>query len=145
MQIRNMLQIDIEAVAQLEMECFSQPWSKQSLKESLEQPSYRFLVAEKEGQVIGYMGVMIVLDEADVTNVAVTSSYRHQGIGKALVSHMLNVCKQQGVTAMTLEVRESNKTAIRLYEKMGFASVGKRKNFYEKPAEDAVIMWNYSL
>ncbi len=145
MQIRNMLQTDIKAVAELEKKCFSQPWSENSLKESLQNNSYDFLVAEEANKIIGYMGVTIILEEADVTNVAVDLDYRCQGVGTALIFHMLQLCRAKGVNAITLEVRSSNQAAIKLYEKMRFISVGVRKNFYEKPTEDAIIMWNYQL
>lgn len=144
MQIRNMLHKDICQVAELERQCFSEPWSENSLKESLESDSYAFLVAEEE-RIVGYMGVNLILDEADVTNVAVDIKYRCRGIGEKLLFSMMQLCKRKGVTAMTLEVRSSNQAAIRLYQKMGFCSVGIRKNFYKKPTENAVIMWNYQL
>lgn len=145
MQVRNMLQKDIGAVAELERQCFSEPWSEKSLKESLESKSYYFLVAEEADKVVGYMGIAVILEEADVTNIAVSFNYRHRGIAEALMHRMFQDCKEKGIQAMTLEVRVSNEPALQLYKKMGFCSVGIRKNFYQKPVEDAVIMWKYQL
>ena len=145
MQIRSMLQKDLLSVAEIEKQCFSEPWSEKSLKESLESQSYYFLVAEEAEEVVGYMGISIILEEADVTNIAVKAEYRRCGIAEALIYRMVQDCRERGIQAMMLEVRGGNEPAIQLYRKMGFCSVGIRKNFYQKPTEDAIIMWKYQL
>ena len=95
--------------------------------------------AEVGGNVAGYVGVYRVGDEADITNVAVSSIYRRKGIGKSLLRELISYSQKQNILAITLEVRDSNAGAIALYEQMGFNKVGIRKNFYEKPVEDAII------
>ncbi len=140
MLIRLMESRDIPAVAELEKQTFSMPWSQHALEESLAQEHYSFLVAEVQGQVAGYMGLYRVLDEGDVTNIAVAQQYRRQGIGQALLVRMLQMVQEQGIHLVNLEVRAGNQGAIALYEKVGFRVIGCRKNFYEKPLEDAVLM-----
>lgn len=140
MQIRVMEDRDVPAVACLEEEAFSMPWSEQALLESLHNGYSIFLVADEDGEVAGYMGVYTVLDEADVTNVAVFQKYRRQGIGRQLLASMMELAREQGICVMNLEVRAGNVAAIALYEQMGFVKLGVRKNFYEKPREDAWIM-----
>lgn len=140
MQIRVMEDRDVPAVARLEEEAFSMPWSEQALLESLHNGHSIFLVADADGEVAGYMGLYTVLDEADVTNVAVFQKYRRQGIGRQLLASMMELAREQGICVMNLEVRAGNVAAIALYEQMGFVKLGVRKNFYEKPREDAWIM-----
>ncbi len=140
MLIRLMEPGDISSVAELERQIFSQPWSEKALAESLEQDYYIFLIAEASGEVAGYMGLYRVLDEGDVTNVAVAQQYRRQGIGQALLTEMLRLLQEKGTVLVNLEVRAGNEGAIALYEKMGFQIIGCRKNFYEKPVEDGILM-----
>lgn len=140
MKVRLMEPGDIAAVAELEKEVFSMPWSSQALRDSLKQNNYLFLVAEAGGQIIGYMGLYWVLDEADITNVAVADRYRRQGIAFALLTEMMYLVRKKGIVLVNLEVRAGNQAAISLYEKMGFYTVGRRKNFYEKPVEDGILM-----
>ena len=130
---------DEKAIAFLEAECFSQPWSCEAVLDSLEN-GVLFILYEEEGQILGYAGVQVVLDEGYITNVAVTSSARRKGIGSALISGLLGIKKEKQLSFLTLEVRSSNTAAISLYKKFGFKEVGTRKNFYSAPKEDAVIM-----
>lgn len=139
--IRRMQESDLPQAAALERECFSVPWSEESLRQSLRSPNYLFLVAEEEGCITGYAGLLKVADEGDVTNIAVGAAYRGKGIGKKLTERLLEEGRRCGLRAFTLEVRVSNQSAIHVYEKLGFASEGIRKRFYEKPVEDALIMW----
>lgn len=145
MIVRNMEAKDISVVAMLEKEAFSEPWSEKSFEDSLKLDYSLFLVAEEEGEIAGYAGMYLIQHEGNVTNIAVFQKWKRRGIGTMLVQEMLSEIKKRGVTAATLEVRESNIGAIALYEKAGFQSVGIRKNFYDNPKEDAVIMWNYEL
>ena len=139
--IREMELQDIGQVAELERECFSEPWSEASLRDSFAQKQYHFLVAASGERVLGYIGLCRILDEGDITNVAVTSSARRLGIGERLLRQLLDACNHNGVFAVTLEVRTGNEAAIRLYEKCGFRTEGVRKNFYRNPTEDALLMW----
>lgn len=139
--IRRMTEADLPAVAGLERENFSVPWTEENLKESLRLSTYLFLVAEEEGKVVGYAGLNRVLDEGDVTNIVISEDFRGRGIGTELTSALLEEGKKEGIQAFTLEVRFSNVSAIRIYEKLGFVEEGIRKRFYEKPVEDARIMW----
>ncbi len=103
-----------------------------------------FLVAERDGEVLGYAGCQTVLDEGYVTNVAVSPNCRREGIGRALIAGLLGQAGERGLGFVTLEVRASNLPAIGLYKAMGFGKVGVRKNFYEKPTEDAEL-WKLNL
>lgn len=145
MLIRYMEERDIPVVARLEQEAFSEPWSEKAFHDSMKLSYSLFLVAEEEEELAGYAGMYLVADEGDVTNVAVFEKWKRHGVGTMLVNAMLQEAKKRGATAATLEVRKSNCPAITLYEKAGFESVGIRKNFYDYPKEDAVIMWKYEL
>lgn len=141
--VRKMQEKDLPAVAQIEKEIFSLPWSQQGFADSIAQENTCYLVAEISGKTAGYCGFLQVLDEADITNVAVQESYRRLGVAGMLLSRLLEEGIKRGVSAFTLEVRESNQAAINLYRKLGFEQAGIRKNFYDFPKEHAVIMWKY--
>jgi len=131
----------IDQMEQIEVECFSVPWSREALEEELENPYAHYVVCTDEaGNVLGYIGSRIVLDSADITNVAVRSVYRRRGIARQLVSRMLEQMAAKGVTGVLLEVRESNLPAQNCYAQAGFTVVGRRKNYYELPKEDALLM-----
>ena len=140
-EIRLMKEEDVPQVAAIEREAISPPWSEQSCLESLVLPHTLFLVAETEGEISGYCCCYRSLEEGEITNVAVRRKLRGRGIGEALLRELFRIGASEGIEAYTLEVRVSNETAIRLYGKLGFESAGIRKNFYEKPREDACIMW----
>lgn len=133
----------LEEIARLEKECFSSPWSEDGLKSELDNNFARFYVAFMGDKIAGYIGSHNVLGEVYITNVAVFPEFRKNGVGKALVEFLVDGMKCENAEFVTLEVRESNLKAISLYEKCGFQKVGKRKDFYEKPREDAVLMTNY--
>ncbi|MCR5736419.1 MAG: ribosomal protein S18-alanine N-acetyltransferase [Eubacterium sp.] len=134
---------DIPQVARIEKACFSMPWSEKSFSDSLDQGDTLFLVAEEEGKICGYVGMYISFEVGSITNVAVASDCRRMGIGKGLITQLVADSRQRGVESITLEVRESNLPAIKLYESQGFVSEGIRKNFYQKPTENAMIMWKH--
>ena len=138
--IRNMNATDVSSVAELEAKIFSQPWSEQGFLDTLQMSNTVFLVAEEDGMVVGYIGMYCSLDEGEITNVAVSSEKRCMGIGGKLIVAMKQEAERRGVTQIVLEVRVSNESAIRLYEKNGFVNQGIRKGFYELPKEDAYIM-----
>jgi len=130
----------IKEIAQIERECFSMPWSEAALEEELYNPQASFIVAQRaDGAVLGYAGLHVVLDEGYIDNVAVREDYRGQGIADDLVDVFVRF-GQANLAFLTLEVRPSNDPAIQLYMKHGFAQVGRRKNYYEHPREDAIIM-----
>ena len=130
----------VDAVAQIEQESFRDPWSKNAYEDELKNPLAHYVIAEADGQAVGYAGFWHIMDEGHVTNVAVKKSFRGQGIGKMLMRALLDEVKKEQIEAVTLEVRVSNTPAIRLYEKMGFVSVGVRPGYYPD-GEGAMIMW----
>ncbi len=132
---------DVPEISRLEREAFSMPWSEEDFEGMIRSENARYYVAEKDGAVLGGCGLYIVLEEASITNVVIRREARNQGVGTELMRHMMEMCGRDGVKAFTLEVRVSNKAAIHMYEKVGFVSEGIRPGFYEKPAEDAMIMW----
>lgn len=139
--IREMTVDDLDTVVEIEKECFSVPWSRQGFMDALQKTDAYYIVAVADDRVVGYCGAYGVCDEADINQVAVTGNYRRSGIGERMVGQLLDGLTQRGYLYTTLEVRKSNTAAIALYVKLGFVSEGIRKNFYEKPTEDAVIMW----
>ncbi len=138
--IRKMTEADVTFVAQLEKECFSSPWTVDGLKSELSNDKAYFYVLESEGNVAAYMGMHIVLDECYIANVAVKPDFRRKGFGKLLVENAVKVAEENECTFITLEVRKSNESAISLYCKCGFESLGERKDFYSAPRENALIM-----
>jgi len=131
----------LDEVAELERTCFSVPWSRNMLAEELDNMLSAFLVAlDDSGRVAGYAGVQVVLDEGYITNIAVRPDCRKQGIAGKLLQVFLDFAKGNQLAFLTLEVRASNYDAIALYGSRGFRSVGRRKNYYEHPKEDALIM-----
>ena len=136
---------DVETIEKLEQSCFSQPWSYESIYQDIvENDRAVYVVAETEGQVIGYAGLWIIVDEGHITNVAVSPDYRRNSVGNTIVTALLQVTEDMGVKRHTLEVRKSNQAAINLYEKQGFTEAGERKGYYEDNGEDALIMWRES-
>lgn len=142
MIIRELTEKDIPVIAEIERQCFSHPWSEQSIKSSFENSSNRFFAAETDGIVIGYIGLSVVLDEGYILNVATLPEYRRQGAAKALINRVIDVYNDK-LRFLTLEVRPSNMAAIGLYEGFGFESVGLRKNYYHNPTEDAVLLTKF--
>lgn len=131
-----------DAVAKIESFCFTEPWSRDAVLSSYNFNT-KFFVAEKDGEIIGYIGVQNIVGEGFITNVAVLPDHRGCGVGTALLNTAAEFCKSTGIVSLSLEVRKSNLTAIKIYEKAGLKAVGKRKNFYSKPTEDAVIYTVY--
>lgn len=140
--IRTMTKDDIDGVYKVEENCFAHPWSKEAFRKELSNNMARYIVAELDNRIVGYVGVWLVLDEGHITNVAVHSDYRGKKIGDKLVKEMVNLCKECNMNAMTLEVRSSNRVAQNLYRKYGFKMGGIRKEYYSDNKEDAIIMWN---
>ncbi len=132
-------QSHINAIARLEKECFSTPWSETSLREAMGENT-RFFICSKGDSVLGYVGISVILDEGYITNICVTKTERGKGIGSELLNRIFALAKDNGLSFVTLEVRTSNQKAISLYEKFGFKEEGRRKGFYASPKEDAIIL-----
>ncbi len=137
--IVKMEQNHIAQIAKLESICFSEPWSENSLLEAF-LGGTRFFVAVCGNKVLGYIGISCILDEGYITNVAVLPNYRKKGVGTALLKKVFGLARELSLSFVSLEVRESNNSAISLYEKLGFKEEGRRKNFYREPLENAIIM-----
>ena len=134
----------LEELERLERICFSRPWSKRMLGEELENQCAAFLVAEDEnGTVLGYAGLLVMLDEGYITNVAVFPEYRRLGVAAKIIEVYMNFAAANNLAFLTLEVRPSNGAAIALYRRFGFEEVGRRKNYYDLPKEDALILTRY--
>ena len=140
MMIVPMNESHVPQVAELEKICFSDPWSEKSVASELNNSLSCWLVAEENGVVTGYIGSQTVIDESDMMNVAVHPDHRRKGIAEALVVELVEALKKRESHCLTLEVRASNEPAKALYEKLGFAQVGLRKNYYRNPKEDALIL-----
>ena len=130
----------IEAIEQA---CFSMPWTRGQLAAQLDENRHVFLAAVDGDRVLGYVGMMYVLDEGYIANVAVATEARRQGIGRALIAALLKRADELELAFVTLEVRPSNTAAVALYSAFGFEPVGRRKNYYDKPSEDALLMTKY--
>ncbi len=143
--IRELTMEDIDQVCALEEMVFSMPWQRDAFIEMVENKDALYLVVEEKsnpGVVIAACGMRHIVGEGDISNVVVHPHYRKRGIARQMLAELMNRGNQKfGIEAYTLEVRKSNEDAIHLYEYHGFVSEGIRKNFYEKPTEDALIMW----
>ncbi len=139
-EITKMTAAHVSQVAELERQCFHDPWSERSIASELNNPLALWLVAVEGDAVLGYVGSQTVPPETDMMNVAVSPDHRREGIAERLVNALVTELKGIGSTSLALEVRASNVPAIRLYEKLGFPEVGRRKNYYRNPREDALIL-----
>lgn len=131
-----------ESVAEIERLCFSEPWSAESLLLLTRDENFG-MVAIDNGIVTAYGGMTCCLDEGSVTNIAVHPDFRRRGLGRAIVRAMLDEAKKRGIRSVFLEVRQSNEAAKALYFSEGFSEIGRRKNFYRAPVEDALAMAYY--
>ena len=139
--IRRMKPEDVDEVAAIEQATFARPWSRESFRQEMERnKAARYLVAVRDGRIIGYAGAWIILDESHITNIAVAEAERGKGVGRRLTEALLQYISNLGAAYATLEVRVSNERAQHLYKSLGFVSVGKRKRYYEDNGEDAYLM-----
>ena len=127
-------------IAELEKICFHDPWSERSIASELENPLSYWLVAMDGEKLVGYVGSQTVLGETDMMNVAVSPDYRRQGIAEGLILALIADLKARESHCLTLEVRDSNTPARSLYTSLGFSEIGRRKNYYRNPREDALIL-----
>lgn len=140
MTIEKMNAGQVAQIADLEKNCFSDPWSENSIAFELENKLAHWLVAQEGEMVAGYIGSQTVMGETDMMNVAVHPDFRRRGIAEALVKRLVEDLQAMESHCLTLEVRASNAPAIALYEKLGFSQIGRRKNYYRNPREDALIL-----
>jgi len=138
-----MSEIHIAAVHEIDILSFHTPWSEESMKNELSNSSARYFVALKEDEVVGFGGMWLVLDEAQITNIAIHPDYRNLGIGSILLENLIKLSLEENINSITLEVRKSNINAQKLYTKFNFAVEGERKGFYLDNKEDCLIMWKH--
>lgn len=140
-EILEMTEADVSAVSRIEEEAFSMPWSADDFLEMIRCEYAYYVVARENSEILGCCGIRNMCGDGEITNVVVKEIHRRRGIGEKLLQGLMEQSRSIGVRNYTLEVRESNTAAIHLYRKLGFTTEGRRRNFYEKPAEDALIMW----
>ena len=138
-EIRKLVKEDISAVAEIERLCFDEPWSENSLMLLLEEKNAGF-VALIDGRVVAYGGVVTVLDEGQITNVATHPSFRRLGLARSVMDAIDAFCIERDIVYLSLEVRQMNEAARSLYSSLGWREAGIRKNFYSKPTDNAVVM-----
>ncbi len=140
--VRPMVMTDVDGVMAVEHDSFLTPWSRSAFEEELAQNRLaRYIVAVENGEIVGYAGTWLVINEAHVTNVAVSGQRRREGIGRLLMQKLMELARDNDMESMTLEVRVSNAAARHLYEQLGFVEAGIRKNYYSETKEDALILW----
>ncbi len=138
--------LDIPEVMAMELSTFTSPWTERLFRDELNQEfSYTLLARLADGSLAGFICFWVLVDEMHILNLAVRADLRGIGVGSAIVKEALRFAKNKGAKSATLEVRQSNEAAIGLYSKLGFVSVGKRRNYYSSPRENAVIMWLYDI
>ena len=141
-RIRRMEEKDLDRIIEVEKNCFSTPWSRESfILEITKNQLARYFVAEVDGVVAGYGGIWLILGEGHITNIAVDEDYRRMGLGRKLLEALIELSRNYELTAMTLEVRASNEPAKSLYKSYNFVESGRRPNYYQDLGEDAIIMW----
>jgi len=137
---------DISRVVEIERESFNTPWPRDAYTHELtENRLAAYLVARTDGDIVGYAGMWVILDEAHITTIAVDPAFRGQHIGERLLVGLIDAALGRGARWMTLEVRKSNATAQTLYKKYGFREIGARKGYYSDNREDAIVMWSGNL
>jgi ribosomal-protein-alanine N-acetyltransferase len=130
-----------DALSYIHNNCFNEKWSENEFKTLMENEKlWKFFVAENEKEPIGYISSYLIVDEANIVNIAVLEKYRKMGYGSLILEKFISFCKENGILKIMLEVRKSNIGAIALYEKYGFYKVGESKNHYKNPTEDAFLM-----
>lgn len=141
MTVRRATIEDAKEIFAIEMDCFSVPWSLDSIEaELINQEKKLYYVIEDTEGVVGYAGAWLVYDEGQITNIAIRPSARRQGFGATLTRALIEECFKRGMHEIFLEVRISNLSALSLYRQLGFTVKGMRKNYYSEPKEDAYIM-----
>lgn len=135
----------LKEILSIENLSFAVPWTKDSMEKELTNKFAKYIVIKLNNLVIGYGGMWLILDEGHITNIAVHPEFRGIGAGKKIVEGLISICKEKGISSLTLEVRASNYVAKNLYIKFGFIEEGVRKNYYNDNNEDAIIMWKRNI
>ena len=143
--VRAMKKADVKAVYDIEVLSFRTPWSLRSLMGELKNSVAHYTVFEKDGEIIGYCGMWVLFEEAHITNIAIRPEHRGNGYGKQLLHAAMRVAASFGAEMMTLEVRETNAVAQRMYDEMDFVQQGRRKRYYTDTGEDALLLWNRNI
>ena len=139
--VRRLAPDDVDAVVAIETEAFSSPWRRETFLDLVGRPNVELLVLEDRAEgIIGYAVLWCIMDQGELANMAVTPVFRGRGLGRFLLSRVLDTARERGIEAVFLEVRVSNERASRLYESFGFVDVGKRRDYYDSPREDARVM-----
>lgn len=138
--IRPMKQGDAKSLAELDRKCFSMPWSEHSFNEEAANEMAHYLVCEVDNVIVGYIGFWQVIDEGHITNIAVAPDFRRKGIASDMLTRTIRTAQERGLVLLTLEVRKGNAPACALYEGFGFRELGERRDYYQNPRENAVIM-----
>lgn len=139
-EIRKMLDSDIEDISLLEKRIFKNPWSYESFKGALENDFSHYFIVKKNDEIIGYFGMIIVLDECQIHNIGILSEEQNNGYGNKIMEFIIDYCNKNNINYITLEVREYNFKAIKLYEKYGFKKMSRIKGYYTNPTEDGLLM-----
>ena len=142
---RKMTAEDAEQVAEIDFKSFSVPWKMTDYWRYAQEKNIEAVVGEMDKKIVAYAAAFVSFDEAEVFKIAVEPELRGLGFGTKIFSALIEVCKKRGANKITLEVRPSNIAAVKMYESFGLRSVGRRKNYYTNPVEDALIMWNTKL
>ena len=142
---RKMTPEDAEQVAEIDFKSFSVPWKMTDYWRYAQEKNIEAVVGEIEKKIVAYAAAFVSFDEAEVFKIAVAPELRGKGFGTKIFAKLIEVCKLRGATKITLEVRPSNAAAVKMYESFGLKSVGRRKNYYTNPVEDALVMWNTKL
>ena len=142
---RKMTAEDAEQVAEIDFKSFSVPWRMTDYWKYAQEKNIEAVVGEIEKKIVAYAAAFVSFEEAEVFKIAVEPELRGQGLGSKIFAELIQAVKKRGAKAITLEVRPSNVAAVKMYESFGLKSVGRRKNYYTNPTEDALIMWNTSL
>jgi ribosomal-protein-alanine N-acetyltransferase len=143
LEIRPMVEEDLDEVMEIEKVSFPTPWSRESYLAELENETSIYRIVRWQGKLIGYGGMWLIVDEGHITNIAVHPDYRRLGTGEKLLEELIGLARQYQAMGVTLEVRPSNRAALRLYNKLGFIPAGIRRGYYSDTGEEAIIMWKY--
>ena len=138
--IRRMTQSDLDPVYAIEKRCFTASWSRETFEKSLASEACRFLVTEEDGRILGYAGIYLAPEEAELFSIACDPEEQRRGVASGLMDEIFLILKKEGAKKLYLEVRASNEAAKELYRKYGFCELGVRKEYYQNPTEDAILM-----
>ena len=142
-QISEMFLFDLDNIKDILVSDFDDFWNYNILKEELESPNSKYIIAKtNDGEIIGFAGIKIIINTADIMNIVVKKSWRNQGVGNFLLNNLVSICKDLNLLSLSLEVNEDNYPAIHLYKKFGFKNIGLRKNYYKN--NDGIVM-EYSI